>query len=286
MATSFSTRTLLYVPASNEKALAKAAGLACDALILDLEDAVASQAKPVARVRAFELIEAGTFGSKPVFLRLNGLETAFAKDDFAMALQCKALTGIVVPKVSSAEDITNINLHLMHARPDLQFLVMIETPMAVLNLREIAETSAIRGSRLAGFILGLNDLEKETGINPGLNRHYMHPVLLQSVLVAKAYGLKIYDGVYNDFNNEAGLRLELSITKAFGFDGKTLIHPSQIEPTHQAFRGSAAEISEAKVIISAFELPENATKGAINLGGKMVERLHLEIARQFLERNR
>ncbi len=275
-------RSLLYVPASNEKALTKATMLACDAVILDLEDSVAPEAKLAARRRAFEWIGAGVFGAKPVYIRVNGLDTAFAAEDLAGASQCKGLCGIIIPKIGCGADIVQVEAHLSGASAKLQVLAMIETPMACLNLREIAQTSQAEASRLKGFILGLNDLVKDTGIDPGPDRYRLQPLLLQSVLTGKSYGLAVYDGVFNAFRDESGFAAEAKSARAFGFTGKTLIHPNQIELTHLAFEPSEAELAAAHAIVSEFEKRENDGKGAINLDGRMIERLHLEAAKKLL----
>ncbi len=275
-------RSLLYVPASNEKALAKAGSLPADALIIDLEDSVAPDAKDTARDRAAILVPQLAKPDRPVFLRVNALNTKWAKDDLELASGLQELSGILLPKVETPQDIHVAQQAVGAAPSSLQLLVMIETALALLNLKEIAAASNPQGSRLAGFVLGLNDIGKETGISAGDNRERLAPVLLQTVLCARAFHLKAYDGVYNDFRDGAGFANEARQAKAFGFDGKTLIHPSQIDPVHLAFAPSSAELDEARALVAAFALPKNTGKGAIEFRGRMVELLHLEMARKLL----
>jgi citrate lyase subunit beta/citryl-CoA lyase len=276
--------SLLYVPASNEKALAKVTGLPCDCVILDLEDAVAPDQKQAARLRAAELIESGALGTRLAVLRINALGSEFAKEDLALVARLGRLSAVLVPKIDYPEEIARVESALHRAAAELRIWAMIETPRALLNLSAIAETANRAPYRLAAFVLGMNDLVKATGVTPGPLRANVQPWLLGSVLAAKASGLAIFDSVFNAFRDEEGFAAEASQAKALGFDGKSLIHPSQIGPLHAAFRASPTEIAEAKAIIAAFQLPENQGKGAIQLNGEMVELLHLEIARKTMAR--
>lgn len=272
-------RSALYIPVSNDKALAKAASLDCDVVIFDLEDAVAPADKPAARAK-LAAVFAAPAGRAERVIRINALSSEWGADDLAAALAC-APDAILLPKVDTARDILEAGDALDDAAaPDeVKLWAMIETPKALLNIGAIAELGRDPASRLACFVAGTNDLAKETGVS---DRRYLTPWLMQLVLAAKAGGLDLLDGVYNDFRDADGLARECAEGAAMGFDGKTVIHPSQIDPVNVAFAPSAAALADARAIRDAFAKPENAGKGVIGLDGKMVERLHLAEAEKLL----
>jgi citrate lyase subunit beta/citryl-CoA lyase len=253
--------------------LEKARTLPADALILDLEDAVAPDAKALARDQVAAAVRARGFGKREVIVRINALATQWGAEDLGATLAAKP-DAVLVPKVSSAMDVADIEARL--GRADIPLWVMIETPLAILNLAGIAAA----GGRLAGFVMGTNDLIKEfRGVHTP-DRQNLSAALTLSVAAARAYGLGVIDGVYNDIQNAEGFAASCTQGRAFGFDGKTLIHPSQIATANAAFAPSIAEVEDARRVIAAFDLPENAGKGAIALDGRMVELLHAEMARR------
>lgn len=266
-------RSVLYMPGSNSRALEKAKGLAADALILDLEDAVAPDAKELARQQVCEAVMARGFGKREVIIRINALATPWGEADLAAA-QAVNPDAILVPKVSRKADLDEIERKLAGA--NVAIWAMVETPLAILNLAEIAGA----GGRLACFVMGTNDLVKEFRAQHTPDRQNLSAALGLSVAAARAFGLAIVDGVYNDIGNSDGFLESCRQGRSFGFDGKTLIHPSQVAPCNAVFAPSPEEIEAARKIMAAFELPENRGKGAIALDGRMVERLHAEIARQ------
>ena len=266
-------RSVLYMPGSNARALEKARSLPADALILDLEDAVAPDAKDLARAQVCEAVKARGFGKREVVIRVNGLSTAWGEADLAAA-SAAGPDAILVPKISSPAELSEIEQRLGAAK--VAVWAMVETPLAILNIGQIAAA----GGRLSCFVMGTNDLIKEFRGKHTQDRQNLSAALGLSVAAARAYGLAVIDGVYNDIKNEAGFVDSCKQGLAFGFDGKTLIHPSQVEPCNAVFAPSAEEVEAARKIIAAFELPENRNKGAIALDGRMVELLHAEIARQ------
>ena len=276
-------RSVLYMPGSNARAIEKAKTLPADALILDLEDAVAPDAKAVAREQVAAAVKARDFGPREIIIRVNGLHTPWGMDDLKVTVAV-APDAILVPKVSSAEDLMHFGERLvdLHAAPGLSVWAMIETPLAILNVREIAAEARDALASLKVLVMGTNDLAKETRTRIAPGRASMLPYLMPAILAARAYGIDIVDGVYNDIANGEGFARECAEGRDLGFDGKTLIHPSQIEPCNLAFSPSAAEVEQAKKIVAVFELPENRDKGAIALDGRMVERLHAEIARRTM----
>lgn len=267
------------MPASNARALEKAKTLAADTIILDLEDAVAPDSKDSARDSAFEALEAGGYGTREMVVRLNAMDTPWFADDMQRICASKA-DAILVPKIRSAADIQEISgaMDRAGAGAGLKLWAMIEMPIAVLNIAAIAE--AATSTRLTTFIMGFNDLAKE--MHAEQDRALFVPAIAQTIMAGRAYGLNILDSVYNDFNDPAGLEQECRQAKAFGFDGKTLIHPSQIDIANRAFAPDESKIAEANAIIAAFKDPENAGKGAITVNGKMTELLHLQQAEQTI----
>jgi citrate lyase subunit beta/citryl-CoA lyase len=264
------------MPGSNARAIEKARMLSADALILDLEDAVAPEAKELARKQVCDAVKAGGFGKREIVIRVNGLWTEWGEEDLSAAIAAKP-DAVLVPKVSSASDLQAIEERFAGHDPERETMIwaMMETPLAILHAGQIAAA----GGRLRCFVMGTNDLIKEFRGTHMPDRANLYAALGISIAAARAYGLAVIDGVYNDIQNAPGFLDSCKQAKAFGFDGKTLIHPSQLEPCNEVFAPSAAEVEAAKKIITAFELPENKGKGAISLDGRMVELLHAEIAR-------
>lgn len=274
-------RSALYMPGSNARALEKAKSLAADVLILDLEDAVAPEAKEAAREQVCAAVFAGGFGGREVVIRINGLSTPWGEDDLAAAADARP-DAILVPKVSSPETLAMVGRRLAAQKADQATRVwaMIETPAAILNIRDIADAADDSITRLSCFVMGTNDLAKETRARFLPGRAPFMPWLMQAVAAARANDLDILDGVFNDLSNDVGYRAECEQGRDCGFDGKTLIHPNQIAGANEIFAPTETEIAQAKKIIAAFALPENAGKGAINLDGRMVELLHAEMAKR------
>jgi citrate lyase subunit beta/citryl-CoA lyase len=274
-------RSLLFMPGSNARALEKARNLPADGIILDLEDSVAPDAKAKARDQIAEAITAKGFGKREVLIRINALDTPWWIDDIAMAGKV-APDGIVVPKVSSVEDLAAISGRLGGTDSSIQVWAMIETARAVLHAEQLAAASRDPGMRLAGFMFGPNDISRETRIRMQPGRALMLPMFIHCILATRMYGLEILDGPYSDISNIDGFGQECTQGRDLGFDGKTLIHPSQIEACNAIFTPPDEEVAQARKIIAAFELPENASRGAIQLDGRMVERLHAEMAKRTI----
>jgi citrate lyase subunit beta/citryl-CoA lyase len=272
-------RSALYLPASNARAIEKARTAPCDIVILDLEDAVAPDMKALARDQALAAVRDGGFGRRELIVRANGLDTPWGSDDLT-ALAAAGPDAVLVPKISDGAEVRACDAFLKSAPAGLSLWVMIETARAAFRLDDIA--SASRDTRLAGFVMGVNDLAKETGGEQGIRREPFQAILGLSVAAARAYGLSILDGVYNALDDDAGLAEQCAQGRDFGFDGKTLIHPRQIDICNAAFTPSDAAVAWARTIVAAFVDPENASKGAIRVDGKMVERLHLVQAQRAI----
>jgi citrate lyase subunit beta / citryl-CoA lyase len=274
-------RSVLYMPGANARALEKAKTLPCDAVILDLEDAVAPAAKVTARHQVVAAVAAGGFGSRELIVRINGLDTEWWRDDLAAAAKV-CPDGILIPKVSKPAHLHAVAECLIDIAADHKIRVwaMIETPLAIINAADIAAATHSAQNRLAGFVMGTNDLAKESRAKLLHGRAPMVPWLATAVLAAHAHGIDILDGVYNDLSDDEGFRRECGQGRDMGFDGKTLIHPNQIAPCNSAFSPTEAEVTQARKIIAAFELPENQAKGVVQLDGRMVERMHADIARR------
>ena len=274
-------RSVLYMPGSNARALEKAKTLAADGVILDLEDSVAPDAKEAARNQVAAAVKAGGFGGREVFIRVNGVDTPWHADDLAAAAHA-APDAVLVPKVQSPETLELIGRRLldMGTPHKTRVWAMIETPLAIFNILAIAAEARDSESRLAGLIMGTNDLAKDTRARIVPGRAPMLAWLSTCVAAARAHGVDILDGVYNDIGNSDGFQMECAQGAELGFDGKTLIHPNQIEPCNQAFSPSAEEVAQARKLIAAFDLPENKGKGVVAIDGRMVERLHAEMARR------
>ena len=269
-------RSALYMPASNAKAIAKARTLDCDVVILDLEDAVAPEMKAEAREMAVSAVAEGGFGRRELVIRVNALDTPWGADDIAAAGTARP-DAILVPKVSDAAHIAQIEAAVGGAAP---VWVMIETVRSVLRLDEIGEALSRAGG--GAFVMGTNDLAKEMGARPGVSRAPFQGTLGMAVAAARCHGLAVLDGVFNDIDNIEGLAEQCAQGAEFGFDGKTLIHPRQIETCNRAFTPDDEAVEWAGKIVAAFALPENASKGAIRVDGRMVERLHLTQAERDL----
>src|SRR5690606_16536540 len=272
-------RSVLYVPALNHKALAKLPTLACDCVVIDLEDSIAPSRKAEARDAVKHFFETRAADGKAMVLRINALSSEWGADDLAIARQCRP-DAILLPKAETARDVLHATqlLAVLDARASLWLWVMVETPRAMLNLGAIAALGRDRSARLACLVAGTNDLVKDTGILATPDRRYLVPWLMQMVLAARAGDLDILDGVSNDFRDLDAFGRECSEGRNMGFDGKTLIHPAQIGSANNAFSPAPAEVEDALAIRAAFALPDNADKGVISLEGKMVERLHLDQA--------
>lgn len=274
-------RSVLYMPGANERALDKAKSLPADALILDLEDSVAPEAKVAARQKVCASVKAGGYGRREVIIRPNALETAWGTADIIAAAEA-APDAILVPKVAHPGDIISAAkiLKSVNAPEKTKLWAMMEMPMAILNAREIAAVGADPENRLTCLVLGTNDLLKESRARALHNRFAVVPWLALTIVAARAYGLDVIDGVYNDFKDEAGFRAECEHGRTLGMDGKTLIHPAQVAPCNDVFSPTEEEVDWSKKIIRAFDETQNANKGVITVEGKMVERLHLVQAKR------
>lgn len=276
-------RSALYMPGANARALDKARGLPADVLLLDLEDSVSPDMKETARAQVVEAVRAGGFGRREVVIRINGLDTQWGEAD----LDAAAAAGpdaILVPKVADPALLRRIGSRLdaTGTARATRVWAMIETPAAFLNVEAIAAAARDPATRLACFILGLNDLAKETRIRFVRGRAPMWPLMMQALCAARAHGIDILDGVFNDIRDEAGFAAECEAARDAGFDGKTLIHPGQIATANATFAPDAGEVERARLIAEVFDRPEHAGKGAIAIDGRMVERLHAEMARRTL----
>lgn len=275
-------RSVLYVPAANAKAMAKVGELACDAVIFDLEDAVAPGAKVDAREALRAYFAANPTSRKERVIRVNGASSEWGVEDLAAAAAIRP-DAVLLPKVEGAEQILAARSALnQRGGGGTQLWAMIETPLGIVRIGEITALGGRDDVGLTCLVAGTNDIAKETGVPIPEGRATITLWLAQAVIHARAFGLDILDGVYNDFRDLDGFVAECRQATLTGFDGKTLIHPSQIAPANEAFSPCADNIAEAQVIVAAFALPENADAGVIALNGKMVERLHLTMAQRTL----
>lgn len=272
-------RSVLYMPGSNARALEKAKTIAADALILDLEDAVAPDAKAVARDQVCAAVKAGGYGPRELIIRINALDTPWGKADLDAAVAA-APDAILLPKPANGADIVRVSETLVRAPDKTRLWAMIETPMAILNVQDIAAAARMAGARLACFVMGTNDLVKETRADLSASRRPALFWLSATVTAARAYGLDVLDGVYNNFKDAGGFRRECVHGRALGFDGKTLIHPDQVAISNEVFAPPEADVAWARKIIAAFGQPEHKGKGVITVDGRMVELLHAEMARR------
>jgi len=277
-------RSVLYMPGSNARALDKAKTLPADGLILDLEDAVAPDQKDLARQQIIAAVKAGGYGSREVIVRINSLSGPWGQADLTEIAKLK-IDALLIPKVSSPGDVMTAARALRQAGADesIRLWAMMETPQAILNADSIVRTAADPASRLSVLVMGTNDLARETRARQIPGRAPMLAWLSQCILAARAYGVDILDGVFGDIQDQDGFRSECEQGRDMGMDGKTLIHPGQIGPCNEVFSPSAAEVDWAGKILAAFNLPENSDKGAISLDGRMVERLHADIATRTMQ---
>lgn len=276
-------RSALYMPGSNARALEKAKTLSADCLILDLEDAVAPDKKAEARQQVATAVSEGGFGHREVIVRINGFDTPWGEEDLKIMAPVGA-DAILVPKVSSSASVHDAADRLAKngAGAQTSLWVMMETPLAVFNALEIAETASASDCPLTCFVLGTNDLAKDTGAQLVPGRLPMVSWIQTCLAAARVHGLTILDGVYNELSDLEGFEAECQQGVTFGMDGKTLIHPRQVDPCNSAFSPAPDTVSWARKIVGVFEEPENAGKGAVQVEGRMVERLHAEIAKRTL----
>lgn len=256
-------RSCLYMPGANARALEKSRTLAADVLIFDLEDAVAPAEKPNAREQVAAAVKAGGYGARETVIRVNGADTEWGADDIAMVKTVKP-DGVLLPKISEPGDLE------FGAATKIPVWAMIETPLAIFNIAQIAASK-----KLSALVMGTNDLAKEMQAKLRPQRSAFETALSLTVMAARAHGKIVIDGVYNSISDEAGLASECEQGREFGFDGKTVIHPDQLEAANRIFAPSRSALEDAQAIIAAFAEPENEGKGVIDLDGTMVERLHL-----------
>jgi citrate lyase subunit beta/citryl-CoA lyase len=273
-------RSVLYLPATNARALEKAKALPVDGLILDLEDAVAPEAKAAARESACAAARSGAYGDRELTIRVNGIGTTWHEDDMRAVAQA-APDGVVVPKVSSAEDVHRLVAALVAAgAPErTQLWAMVETPAAMLHCEQIAASS----DRLAVLVMGTNDLARELRAEHVPGRQPLLAGLGLCLLAARATGRAILDGVFNDIGDAAGFAAECRQAREMGFDGKTLIHPAQVEVCNEAFAPSAEDVEQARGLLEAWAAARAAGRGVATYRGRMVENLHVETAQRLLD---
>ena len=271
-------RSVLYMPAANERALDKARSIAADALILDLEDAVAPDAKDVARVNACAAAASGTYGRREITIRCNGLDTPWGADDLAAAATSGA-DAVVIPKVASVTEIDAVVQHLdvAGAPATMGVWAMVETPPAIFDIRSIAGHP-----RVPVLVMGTNDLLKELRAEATADRAALTPHLATALLGAREAGKVILDGVYNDVRNPDGFLIEATASRRMGFDGKTLIHPSQVDPTNDVWAPNEDAVDYARRVIAAFDEATADGRGVITVDGRMIENLHVDNARRVL----
>ena len=274
-------RSVLYMPGANNRALEKAKSLPADAVILDLEDSVAPDAKVDARHKVCEAVKEGGYGRREVVIRPNALETAWGTNDILAAAEA-APDAILIAKVAHPGDIISAAkiLKSVNAPEKTKLWAMMETPQSILHAGAIAACAANPENRLTCLVMGTNDLLKESCARALHDRFAVVPWLALTIVAARAYGVDVIDGVYNDFKDEDGFRAECEHGRTLGMDGKTLIHPTQVAPCNEIFSPTEEEVEWSRKIISAFDRPENAMKGVITVDGRMVERLHLVMAKR------
>lgn len=272
-------RSVLYMPANNARALEKAQTIKADSFVFDLEDAVSEQDKVSAREQAVQAANLDVYFGREIMIRVNGIGTPWFEDDVA-AIAGSGAQALVVPKIESADDIVAVRTELAKIdRADMPLFAMLETPMAFLNAGEIAQSVGPAG----GLMIGTNDLEKELGISHRTDRLNIMPALQTAILAAKAYGLGVLDGVYSNFQDKDGLTAECEQGRILGFDGKTLIHPSQVDAANQAFGPSDDDLREAKAIVEAFNKATAEGKGMATVDGRMIEALHAKQAQALID---
>lgn len=278
-------RSILSVPAINRRALEKTHELYCDAVIFDLEDSVAPEKKAEARDNLRRFFRETPLAGKQSIIRINALASEFGSDDLDLVGDLLP-DAVALPKVDDFSIIGAVEQRISQLPEALRIWAMMETPRGITNVVAIAETAAKAGSRLDCFVVGLNDLRKETGVAPGHGRVYLVPWLMQVVLAARAYGLDVVDSVFNDFKDLETFEQECTQARAMGFDGKMLIHPAQIEAANRHFGPSLEALQEAETVIAAFAHAGAEKLNVINMNGRMVERLHLQQAEKLIEQAR
>jgi citrate lyase subunit beta/citryl-CoA lyase len=271
-------RSVLYMPAANDRALEKAKTIPADAIIFDLEDAVAPDAKPDARRKAVDAVRSGEYGNRELTIRCNGLDTEWGAADIAAAGAAEP-SAVVIPKVDSVDMVNDVVALLdgAHAPATTMIWPMIETPTAIFNVREIAAHP-----RVSVLIMGTNDLAKELRSPIVAGRHPLVPHLATSLLAAREAGKVVIDGVYNDVKDAEGFAAECVQGMEMGFDGKTLIHPSQVAPANDVWAPSEDDVAHARRVITAFDEAVAAGKGVVTVDGRMIENLHVDNARRML----
>ena len=274
-------RSVLYMPGSNQRALDKAKTLPADCLILDLEDAVSMEEKDLAREQVCAAVKSGAYGDRELIIRVNAPQTPWGEKDLRAAIEARP-DAILMPKVSSPAVLESIADHLeaLDAPDGIAVWAMIETPAAILNIQDIARASRDRRTRLTCFVLGTNDLAKDTWAQLVPGRVPMLPWMMFTLAAARAAGLTILDGVWNDIGDVEGCRAECRQARDLGFDGKTLIHPNQLEPANTSFAPTEEEVRRARLVLEAFDRPENAKRAAIKVENRMYERQHVGMAKR------
>ena len=278
-------RSALYIPGSNARALDKGRSVAADVLILDLEDAVSVEAKEMARAAVAAAVGVHAYGKREVVVRVNGLDTPWIARDIA-AIVAAMPDAVLIPKISRPEDIRRARaaLHAAQAPEGLALWAMIETPLAVLNAGAIAATTnSNSGVPLEALVVGTNDLIRETGMRYVPGRFNLVPALAQTVFAARANGIAVLDGTFNELNHWEAFRTECQQGRDLGMDGKTLIHPRQVPIANEAFAPSNEEVEWAEKVLAAFDRPENHEKAVIAVEGQMVERMHERMALRVIE---
>jgi citrate lyase subunit beta/citryl-CoA lyase len=276
MTTARPRRSALYLPAANARAIEKARTLPCDVVILDLEDSVAPDQKAEARDTAVAALGAGGFGGREVVLRANGLDTPWGADDLAAAARARP-DAVLVPKISTPDDLAAVRAAVGAGLP---VWAMIETCAAIFRLEALGAASAAHG--VTAWVMGSNDLAKEMRCALTVERQPLMVALTLSLMAARAHGLAILDGVFNEIADPEGFQRQVAQAAELGFDGKSLIHPSQVEPANRAFSPDPDAVAWARTVVAAFEAPEAAGKGVLKVEGRMVERLHFDQARRLI----
>jgi len=271
-------RSVLYMPAANERALEKAKTIPADAIIFDLEDAVAPDAKELARGQAVAAAGSSEYGDRELTIRCNGLDTPWGADDVGAAATSGA-AAVVIPKVDSVAYLDQISAALDAAGAPVEMTIwaMIETPTAILDCRAIASHP-----RVNVLVMGTNDLYRELNATMMTNRHPVLPHLATALLAGREAGKVVLDGVYNDVRDPDGFAVEAQIGFEMGFDGKTLIHPTQVDPTNDIWSPTPEEVEHAEAVIAAFVAAQAEGKGVVTVDGKMIENLHVAMAQRTL----
>lgn len=276
-------RSVLYMPGNNTRAMEKAQTLGADAIIMDLEDSVAPEEKQLARQNIVTALSEYDYGERLIVVRTNGLDTQYFADDIQV-IATSGADAVLVPKVSTVDDVEQANVAMDRAGAEamLGLWVMMETPLAILNAHAIAACASRANARLRALVIGSNDLARLTHVDVAADRTAMQSWFSACVLAARAYGLSVLDGPCNDFSDNDRLGVECAEGLRLGMDGKTLIHPTQIELTNQLYSPGADQIAWAEQVLEAFAQPGNDKVNVVAVNGEMVERLHIEIAQRIL----